>query len=360
MKKVLYIGWIGFKNLGDELMFDLFREHFETLGEKYQLESANIEDRYLRNVLIQDFDLIVLGGGSILSGSGYPIHPYIINYLYRCHLLNKKVMIWGSGIDWAPKSFITLLDENKEVPLSLTEDEKEKLNIVFRESVFSGVRGPLSEKLLKQAGVSHCHVSGDPGFLLSPKQLSLPKNNADKEKVIGVNWGTSFNNIYGQDEEKVEQDLAKALNEFIQQGYRIHLYSVWTSDFPAMKRLYSKLQSPEKVKLDLKMYSHDELMELMKEFTFTINFKLHPNYLSLAANTPFIALGYRFKVFDFARSIDFEEFLIPTDSQKIYEELLTLEQNVVQNSKQIKEKMSTYLQMYHEKIKEPFDHGLYI
>ncbi len=367
MKKVLYIGWIGYKNLGDELMFDLFKEQFLTLGDEYKLDSASIEHKYLKNVPLQEYDLIVLGGGSILSGKNYLIHPYIIDYLYECILLNKKVMIWGSGIDWAPKSFIELLDTNVSIPLSVSNNLVTKIISVFKESVWTGVRGPLTLKLLEHHGAQNTHISGDPGFLLD---LRHPPNEENvqldlnllqqKEKIIGVNWGTSFNYIYGKDEMKVEEQLADALNDLIKKGYQVYLYTVWQADLPAIERLYWKLIDSTKVIFDKTIYNHYELMSLMQIFTFTINFKLHANYISLAANIPFIALGYRFKIYDFIKSVNLEDYIISTDEQNISEQIVTMESEITKNKTNIKTNMNYYLQFYRERIKKPFENGLYI
>ena len=367
MKKVLYIGWIGYANLGDELMYELFKEEFKQLGASYSLDVANIEPKYLKNVSIKDYDLIVLGGGSILGGKGNYIHPYIINYLYDCILLNKKVMIWGTGIDWLAKELIDQLENNIKIPLSGSDKLKEKIQIVFKESVWSGVRGPLALKLLEQYGVEDSQISGDPGLLLNLDHISNQDQVAfdlgsdqQTQKVIGVNWGTSFNNIYGEGEQKVEAQLADALNKLIDQGYHIYLYTVWQADLPAIERLYAKLDKPAKVTLDKTLYNHHQLLSLMKNFTFTINLKLHANYLSLAANVPFIALGYRFKVFDFVKSVDLEEFIISTDESNISESILAMEANITDQSTEIKSNMESYLTLYRDRISKPFKDGLYL
>ncbi|WP_440896767.1 polysaccharide pyruvyl transferase family protein [Amphibacillus sp. Q70] len=367
MKKVLYIGWIGYKNLGDELMFDLFKEQFSTLGDDYTLDSANIEPKYLKNVALQEYDLIVLGGGSILGGKGHFIHPYIISYLYECISLNKKVMIWGSGIDWVPKPLIEHLENNILIPFSVSDDLKQKIAVVFEKSVWSGVRGPLTLKILEQYGVQNCHISGDPGFLLNldqrankhPMKMALDSAEPNK-KVVGVNWGTSFNNIYGGDEQKVEEQLADALNQLIEKGYHIYLYTVWGTDLPAIERLHSKLVDSTKVTLDRTLYDHNELLALMQDFMFTINFKLHANYLSLAANVPFIALGYRSKMFDFVKSVNLEDFIISTDESNISEQILSMESEILSRQSEIKAKMDSSLNLYRDRLKEPFKHGLYI
>lgn len=368
MKNVLYIGWIGYKNLGDELMYDLFKEQLLTLGDSYHLGAVNIEYKYLKNVQLENYDLIVLGGGSIFGGSGNLIHPMIIDYLHHCIKLNKKVMIWGTGIDWAPKSYIKLLTEKEDLPLTIPETLKSNIISVFKDSVWAGIRGPLTLNILEQYGVQNGYISGDPAFLLEPSQLSneslvqldtalLEQNGG---KIIGVNWGTSFNNIYGQDELKVEDQLVKALNELITKGYHIYLYTVWQEDIPAIERLYSKLIDADKVTIDKTLYNHNELMALMQNFTFTINFKLHANYISLAANVPFIALGYRFKIFDFVNSVNLEDYIISTDEQNITDQILSMESDIINKQTSIKSTMSSNLALYRKRIIEPFKNKLFI
>ncbi|GAB2541020.1 polysaccharide pyruvyl transferase family protein [Gracilibacillus alcaliphilus] len=353
MKNVLYIGWIGYHNLGDELMFDLFKQQFSRLGEDYKLDLVNNEKRYLDNAPLHVYDLIVLGGGSIISGPDQIMQPYIIETLYKSLQLNKKIMIWGSGIDWVPKSYIAL---DSLISWQVSPDIKQKAQTVFKESVWTGVRGPLTQQLLQHCGMNgSIEISGDPAFLLD--QTSV---NEKTEKMIGVNWGTSYQNIYGHDEITLENRLASALNQLIAKGYKIYFYLVWQADLEVTKRLCQKLTDQQAVILDEKVYHQDELMALMDRFAFTINFKLHANYLSLAAQTPFIALGYRFKIFDFAASIDLSDMVIATDDVQLSEKILSLEQQIITNKQNIADTMQQYQQMYQKKLIIPFEQGLYL
>jgi polysaccharide pyruvyl transferase WcaK-like protein len=127
-----------------------------------------------------------------------------------------------------------------------------------------------------------------------------------------------------------------------------------------MKRLYSKLTDSTKVTLDETLYNHNQLWSLMQHFNFTINFKLHANYISLVANTPFIALGYRFKIFDFVKSAKLEDYIIATDEKAICERILTLEESIIYHYSSIKIKMKIMLTYYRGKIIKPFEKGLYL
>jgi len=357
MKKILYIGWIGYNNLGDELMYDLFKEQLQLLPVPYKLDLVNNEIRYLSNVSIEPYDAIVLGGGSILSDASQPIQPEIINFLYQAIQAEKQVMIWGSGTDWLSQETLAQLQADAALDITVPETLQEKFRTVFTEAAWSGVRGPLTKRLFtKLTALEHIPISGDPGFLL--KKPKHPKQ-APQQKTIGVNWGTAYNNVYGENEQYVEDALAKALNAFIDQGYAIYLYTVWGEDLAPTQRLYEKLTKKEHVTFDETLYHHDDLLVILASFDFTINFKLHANYLSLAARVPFIALGYRFKIFDFAQSINLGELVIPMSATSIDNKIQALAEHIQQNRTSIIETMTTHQKEYAKRLSVPFKENLF-
>lgn len=363
MKHVLYIGWIGYNNLGDELMFECFKKEFFKLGDTYKLDLVNNEKRYLDNAALQNYDLIVLGGGSILSGAAHPIQPYIIETLYQALQMNKKVMIWGSGIDWVPKEYLSNRQNTALITSNLTDTFYKKLNMVFHKSVWSGVRGPLTKQLLQDAGViNEVKVSGDPAFLLSNSLDADPFSDtfSSNDKVIGVNWGTSFHNIYGRDEITLANQFATALNQLISHGYKIYFYLMWGADLEPTRQLASKLNDASSYQVDENVYTAADSIALIKHFTFTINFKLHANYLSLAAEIPFIALGYRFKIFDFVRSVGLEQMAIATDELELERRIMDLKEKINSEYKELVNTMAKKQQFYRIQLLEPFEQGLYI
>lgn len=365
LKKILYIGWIGYKNLGDELMFDLFKECLLPLGKDYKLDVVNNEAVYLEHYPLDGYDLIVLGGGSIISAPEQIINPVIVNTLYKAIKLNKKIMIWGSGTDWVPQKYLLQLQNKKELNLAVNKNLIEKLNEVLAESVWTGVRGPLTIQLLKNIGVDieKIRLSGDPGFLLQtgqPKHIHHPFIIDQSKKVIGLNWGTAGSNIYGNNEIIVENQLANALKSLIQTGYKLYMFVVWQNDILPSERLYNKVNDPQNIILDKKLYNQKELMNLIGNFTFTLNYKLHANYISLASKIPFIAIGYRFKVFDFVKSVDLEEYIISTDSNEIEDNIMKLEKTISTNRNEIVNKMISKQNDYRKILSVPFENKLYI
>jgi hypothetical protein len=91
MNSILYLGWLGYNNLGDELMREIFKELCgEYLGNKYKVTPSPPD---IRLDDIEEYDTIVLGGGSILL-------PDYINWVHQAMEMDKKIVVWGSGYDW--------------------------------------------------------------------------------------------------------------------------------------------------------------------------------------------------------------------------------------------------------------------
>lgn len=339
MKKLLYIGWIGFNNLGDELLWHIFRDTCTKYLDANQITIIpSLPGTNLKN--LEEFDTVVLGGGSLLL-------PGYLQILQNALHKGKSVMIWGSGIDWIGKSNLDLLTNDKLY--SLEQNFKQKdidvLDEVIERALFVGVRGPLTKKaieiMLGSAKSKKVKIIGDPAFLLQQANSNKPQ-----EKVIGINWGTTFNRLYGGSEGSVEEQLVETAKKLINKGYKILIYAVWTNDISHCERLYNKINNPENVILDKKLYTEQQLIEKLSGCTATINFKLHANFLSLAANVPAIALGYRFKVFDFAALLGFQNLVISTDSKQLTEEILARVEMIEKNRPAIIKQYHTHQQTY--------------
>lgn len=355
MKSILYIGWVGFNNLGDDLMFDIFKRYVSQLDEEYKLIPVNNENRFLQQISMTDYDYIVLGGGSLISSALHPFEPYLFDSLARAVQANKKVIVWGSGMDWLPGSTLSAMLEQREMQLDISDRVLSAVKQVFSHSHWCGVRGPLTQSLLASIGIPGVPISGDPAFLMSPPQVD-PVSGSDQRSrpIIGVNWGTAYNQIYGADEAIVEAALAKALSQLQAEGYSLYFYTMWDQDREAAKRLYRELSHSGKAVFDPAIYHQDEFVKLISRFEFTINFKLHASYISLSARVPFIALGYRFKVFDFAQSVHMNDFIVPTDAPDLREQILQKASVISSSRGKLIETMSTAQAQYAERIAEPF------
>lgn len=351
MKKILYLAWLGSNNLGDVYMWEIFQElsrkHLDQTKFQVIPSMPNVDLQHL-----QPYDLIVLGGGSI-------IHPKYIRILYQALQFKKKVMIWGSGIDSLHKEHVWQFQTHSAIaPQLFPEHIRTKLATILDQSIYTGVRGPLTYYILQNMNlpVTNIEQSLDPGLIVRPvfPQSSPPKKIL-KGKWIGINWGTSYNKIFGGSELQVEDRLVRVIRKLIKRGYRIYLYLVWWRDRKPAHRLYNKIGDNRNVIFDQNIHHHRELLPIIQQCDFTINFKLHANVLSAVANVPFVALGYRTKVFDFALSVGLQDFVLSTDDHRLAEKI---ESRIVRQKnyyrKVLGAQMKQYLPIALHNLTKPF------
>jgi polysaccharide pyruvyl transferase WcaK-like protein len=355
MKRILYIGWLGSKNIGDELMWEVFNDlcsEYLDLS-KYEIIPSN----FRMNLEDTDpYDCIILGGGSLLL-------PGYIKILHQFMKKGKQVLIWGCGYDWADKEYIKIIEDAK-IPSYLFDDKTETLLIdIVNNANYIGVRGPLTYALLKSAGVNinKVEICGDVGLLL--KYKTIPSFSPilewkGKDKIIAINWGTSNNNIYGKNESDLEDQLVCTCKTLLKQGYKIYMYVLWGGDIEPSKRLYNKIDSYSNIMLDTNMYAGGELLSILKLCSLSINLKLHANILSTIAEIPFVCLGYRFKCFDYVKSLDLNELIIATDSKSIEYNILKTIAYINLNELMIQQKLASYRNLYKERLMTPFSNCL--
>lgn len=347
MKKILYLGWIGYNNFGDEWMWNMFQQmsNYYLDQDKYQIipsfPGVDLKD-------ISGYDAIVLGGGSLII-------PGYLDIMYEATQQNKCTVIWGSGHDRLNR----LITNNDKTFSPESENHSGKYRRMLQEVVhnaaYCGIRGPWTQNYLEECGVSleHVTVSGDPAMLTPP--LVLEKNGENSQKRwIGINWGTSYNRIYGKNEEKVEDELAFAAQRWIREGFNIYIYIVWNPDLQSAQRLQQKIGLPKHIVLDTKVHTLESYLQLISKCHFTVNLKVHANILSAAANIPFICLGYRFKSYDFVYSMNLPDIIIPTNFPQIEEALLHTAAHIQNNKESIIKRFHELHQLVKTELETPF------
>ncbi|MBG9795675.1 hypothetical protein ABD76_25735 [Paenibacillus dendritiformis] len=353
MTKILYLGEIGYQNAGDQVMWDVFRRHFN----KYLDASRfHVAGSLANEADPLAFDTVVLGGGSLIS-------PLYLSKLEVAFKGSKPYYIWGSGVDkLVPKHILDAMLNGASPPAELHVPGIQ--SDLFQNARFAAVRGPLSQAFLQMAGVpaENIAVSGDPALILTPGEAkpvphepSLPGD----RPYIGINWGTARNEIFGNDEASVEDKLVTAAKEWIRQGYSILLFAMWPNDIPAIRKLMKKIGFENRVHL-YETVNPYELMSIIGQCKFTVDFKLHAAVLSAVMRVPFIALGYRFKVYDFAASIDAIRYVVSTDSSTLGHELMHLSSLIEGNYRKTVAALDKQVVQYQKvnMLAEPFFHRL--
>jgi exopolysaccharide biosynthesis predicted pyruvyltransferase EpsI len=332
MKNVLYLGWLGYKNIGDELMWEIFKQKFDEKVDKSKYRLIPSDKNRLSRIkrkksVLRHYHTIVLGGGSLLT-------PSYINILYHAIQIKKdiEIIIWGSGIDWIERRHLNkllvvnkMIEQKKDNEFNVFKHKNFKLKLqrVINHAKFIAVRGSYTFEVLKNMGLNldNVLISGDPGLLLK----AIKNQGTIKEKrLVALSWGTTKNKLFGKNEKKLEDELVLVVKGLINKGYHFCIFPVFEKDIVPCQRLYNEIADEKRVDLKTTLYNQNELLILMQKCTFTINLKLHANVLSAVAGIPFIALGYRFKTFDFANSIGLDELVVPTDDSNIQQRVLNL------------------------------------
>lgn len=321
-KHVLYIGWVGFGNLGDDICRDLFIANIEEMGANngLQIDVTSLFPTHFTetNLLRLAPDIVVLGGGSLLQS------PYVEPLIFA-QKHGIPTLIWGSGIDGMHPPATHVFGDAKATAQQVSHIVRYAgyAGASLLQSVGScsvgGVRGPDTFAVLQAIGcdLSRVHIAGDPGLLLPSEDASEGEGATrlaqHARPLVGVNWGTTRNRLYGEDEEKTREAFAEALHA-LSDEYRFVFFAMWGPDLAELKELVERMDRADAVEYVDAVPSQSQLAALLSRCLFTINLKLHANVFSAAVGCPFIALAYRSKGFDFSHSLDYGRFVIPTDA----------------------------------------------
>lgn len=309
MKKILYIGWVGFGNHGDDFCQHLFEK---SITAKAQARGVEVDIKALFPSNFDEYTLARLAPDLVVLGAGSLFEPVYLKPLVLAQQSAIPTIIWGSGYD---SMLPTPIDASRISP-----DSAYMIRQVVQNAQKIGVRGPYTVEMLGAIGAEHpdLHISGDPGLLLSTqKSEASPADQVGfQQPLLAVNWGTAANRVLGGSEGQVAQELASVLSE-LANDFTIVIYPVWKRDVIACHKLYSMLNNRNNVYYLKRVPTMDELIDLYKRSVLTINMKLHANVFSAALNVPFVCLAYRMKGYDFGKSLGWEQFTILFSDQEL-------------------------------------------
>jgi len=301
--RAAYVGWLGYANLGDEAVYDAYRQAFEGLHVTAVPFGGRIVDglRWVRGRPL--FRAIMLGGGTLIGTNAFRLE------LSRPGLGDAlPLYMLGTGVE----------DPTYEAPYARDfAAELRRWLPILRRAFRVTVRGPRSAEILDSIGVPST-VVGDPALLLT---ADPPVDR--RGGVVGVNVGAA-RHIYGQDPERVMASVADALNH-LPPDIEIRLFSVWPSDDDSVAELASRLSRPASF-----IAEYRDAVTLMRHLATcdaVIGLKLHFVVLAAAAGVPGLMLAYHPKCLDFQASIGRGRWSLRTDevsSRRISDDLAEL------------------------------------
>lgn len=354
--RIVYVGWTGFGNLGDDVCRDLFIEHVQRSrpDKDCDLEILTATHQGVSEQALLAFrpSLVVLGAGSLFT-------PAYLQPLALAQKYGIPTVTWGTGFDkLSARRLDELLASDGPLPWQ-NEQEAAFFRRTIDACAWAGVRGPHTLKILQSAGCASrdLSVSGDPGLLLKapskpPEVEPWLKAWIDaKAPIVAVNWGTANNNVFGGDESSVAETLGRVIEHLARSSYKVLLFGVWGPDLSPIRKLAARFEGDPNVASLGRVPSGPLLAWILKHCRFSVNFKLHANVFTAAVGRPFVSLAYRSKCHDFAASMGCDDLVIRFDRTDLFEAVLRACELVEHDRKRIKERLRFHRRRYAHRLK---------
>jgi polysaccharide pyruvyl transferase WcaK-like protein len=275
--RVRYIGWQGHGNVGDDLLFEVWRDRLH--GIDLVVDGVNLDRAGL------EIDAVLVGGGTLL------LQPDWISVFEQVRRAVPDVPWFGVGLGAQDPTFCppTNLD-------SMLGRWRDVVPMFERLSL----RGPLSSAYLHAAGMT-VPVAGDPGLMTLPDTQVIPKR---PRVAINLAGGVAVGR-FGEPGSVVGAvgDYIKALRA---DGFDITLMPLYHADVAPLRGL------ADLVDLDGVALA-EPTISAVKHTIATSNVviceRLHAGCLAAVTGVPFIQMAYQPKCFDFASSINWPHVL---------------------------------------------------
>jgi polysaccharide pyruvyl transferase WcaK-like protein len=283
-ESIHYTGWIGYGNLGDELLLQATQAMFEPRRIVCPPETSL---PVIRNVMDKKHhQLAILGGGTQIG------HQSPIKRFSEVLARSENGIVLGAGV--SP---------------SLSGPIPEWLSAwgeVLRPLTYVGVRGLESAATLRRVDVQ-AEVLGDPVcYFAKPGDFWQPQGTK-----IGVNVGHSNGHVYGS-EERFQQVMVDTVSHLIKEGFEIEFFCVWLDDLGVTQSVAARC-GIERPIIHETYYRAEDFQERVKFMNAFIGIKLHAVALATCSNVPSIMIEYRPKCLEYMKSIDAGQYCLRSD-----------------------------------------------
>ncbi len=326
----VYHGFLGYDNLGDEVLWDQVRAAFAPLS----LVSAPPRSRGLRQKLVdrKTWDRVILGGGTLIGGNlrdgSNPFREHFEWFQSRA----RHSVVFGTG---AGK-----LSDDPSENVWLSEWEP-----LLARADYIGVRGPMSVEALASIGIE-AELLGDLACLMAqgPGFWAPPRTN-----VLGVNLGrVDPKSDRTEAEAATEQNLVEVLSDLVAErargGWRTEFFVVVPADCAIVDQVVRR-SSVTDCKIHRIYRDGHEYLNAVRHVTAFVGMKLHSVILAMCAGVPSIMVSYASKCDDFMMSVELDEYVVPLERLNLdvlNRKLETLMSSAAPLGRQITRSMNAY------------------
>jgi polysaccharide pyruvyl transferase WcaK-like protein len=233
--------------------------------------------------------MLMLGGGTLVNGRNY----YLTRILRNDGPTLERA-VFGSGVR-SPRFW------------GVTERMEEWWSF-FDSSLLVSVRGPDSVRYLRDLGYEGgVEIIGDPAL-----SLPMPSGVERVEGRVVLCPVFTAGRLWGEDDQRVFQQFAATLQRLRAEGREVVMMSAFPNDDRWAIEIMRRAGAPDMPYLagyeDL-----DETSRLLASADLVIGERLHSVVLAASVGTPFVAVEYRPKLRDFARSVGRDDAVVRTD-----------------------------------------------
>ncbi|MHA6261040.1 polysaccharide pyruvyl transferase family protein [Sporosarcina sp. CAU 1771] len=245
--------------------------------------------------LIQELDMLIIGGGGILMD-----------------FYNREAQLFGSYGIMAKRGKVPYIVYGCGAgPINSLMGKFFIRHLVGRAKSAS-VRDPDSLKLLKKIGVRRdIQLIGDPSFALPATPIEKSKDRIHK---IGVTVVPYYSLAYWPEANDVKyenyvQGMAENLDEILEKkDVEITLFSTkYPHDVDVTVDVFNRMVHQDRVTVNKENLSPEEIIKISAAQDLIIGTRLHSLYLAANADTPIMAISYHHKVADFMAMVEMSE-----------------------------------------------------
>ena len=302
MKKILISGYYGFDNFGDEAILSVLLSHLK--GENITVLSANPQKTSKSHNInsihsfnteliikkLNDFDILISGGGSLLQNvTSNRSLLYYCGLIYMFTALKKDVVIFAQGIGPVNGFWGKLIVKN-----------------ALKKCKFISVRDEKSLELLKSWGIDAKLVC-DPIF-----ELKLPEK--IKTRKIGIQL-RKFHTLTDELFDEIVKQIALKFSD-----REIELISFQDSEDVGISQVFLNKLKKRNPTINAKIIqnlSNQQIINRVAEYDYLIAMRFHACLLGLKYGIKTLAISYDPKVENLAKEANIP-YLLMNSSKNNY------------------------------------------
>lgn len=327
---ILYFGWLGHRNLGDEALFEAIHGFFNpdyTFTTLSALECVPLHGLWARL-----YDVYMIGGGTLINRN-----EAVLDASLSYSKTLGKSFIFGAGV--ANGEFWKHLEHRA--------DRSGDWQRYLRSCRFVGVRGPDSLDFMHRLDVP-AELIGDPVLALGNTEL-VKKTPA---KRIGLNFGDTGNKIWGGSDFRLWEVLARFIERLLAKGWSVSIFNVFQKDLTSIRSILRAKGWEDRIPI----HDHSDCdtaraLRYFDDIDVFVGEKLHASVFAAITHTPFVMLEYRPKCHDFMGSMDMLDYNVRVD-QANEDQLMELVEKLYDTSADVEKKLFDTVAGYRRRLSD--------